>query len=129
MSTHKEIHLSRRERQIMDVIYARGHATAMEIIQEVPDPPSYSAIRALLAILERKGHVKHTRDGAKFVYAPIRARHHAARSAVKRLLQTFFEGSAEKAMAALLDSADAKFSDEELQRMSKLIDTARKEKR
>src|SRR5262245_33017192 len=125
----KEIHLSRRERQIMDVVYARGRATAMEIIQEVPEPPSYSAIRALLAILERKGHVKHVREGAKFVYLPVKPRHQAARSATRRLLEIFFGGSAEKAMAALLDSTEHQISAEELERMGKLIEDARKEKR
>jgi predicted transcriptional regulator len=125
----KHAHLTRRERQIMDVVYQRGQATAFEIIEDIPDPPSYSAIRALLAILERKGHLKHTKDGAKYVYLPMQPRHRAAQSAVKRMLQTFFGGSAEKAMAALLGSSEAKFSEEELKRMADMIEAARKENR
>lgn len=113
----------------MDVIYERGQATALDVIEHIPDPPSYSAVRALLAILERKGHVKHTKDGAKYVYLPIRSRKRAAQSAIKRVLQTFFNGSVEKTVAALLDNAESKLSDDELERMSKLIEQAKKEGR
>ena len=123
------VYLSRRERQIMDVIYARGRASAAEVIEAMPDPPSYSAIRALLAILERKGHVKHVKEVTKYIYLPVQPRHRAAQSALKRMLQTFFDGSIEKAVTALLGNTKTKFSAEELERMEKLIAKARKESR
>lgn len=129
MTERNEMHLSRRERQIMDVIYSQGRATALEVIERLPDPPSYSAIRALLGILERKGHLSHVKDGAKYVYLPTQPRQRAAQSAIKRLLTTFFDNSAEKAVAALLDSSDTKISDEELDRLGKLIRKAKKENR
>ncbi len=129
MSDPQQLHLSRRERQIMDVIYRRGQATALDVIEEIPDPPSYSAVRALLAVLERKGHVKHSKDGIKYVYAPTRSRQRAAQSALRRVLQTFFEGSVEKAMASLLDNSDTKLSEHDFDRMSKLIEKAKKENR
>lgn len=129
MIERNEPQLSRRERQIMDVIYAQGRATAQEVIDHLPDPPSYSAIRALLGILERKGHVSHTKDGAKYVYLPTQPRQRAAQSALKRLLTTFFDNSAEKAVAALLDNSDTKITDEELDRLGKLIRKAKKENR
>ena len=119
--------LSRRERQIIDILYTQGRATAAEVQSLLPDPPSYSAIRALLSILERKGHLSHAKDGAKYVYLPTQPRQRAAESALKRLLKTFFDNSAEKAVAALLDSSDTKISDEELDRLGKLIKKAKKE--
>jgi predicted transcriptional regulator len=128
-SDSQQMQLSRRERQIMDVIYRRGQATALDVIGEIPEPPSYSTIRALLVVLEKKGHLKHTKDGAKYLYAPVRSRQQAAKSALKRVLQTFFESSVEKAVAALLDSSDKKLSDQDLDRMAKLIEKARKENR
>jgi BlaI family transcriptional regulator, penicillinase repressor len=101
MRDKEQLHLSRRERQIMDVIYSRGQATGMDVLENLPDPPSYSAVRALLAILEKKGHIKHKRAGLHYVYLPIRSRQQAARSAMQRVVTTFFEGSAEKAMLTL----------------------------
>ena len=121
--------LSRRERQIMDVIYRRGRATAADVMQELPDPPSYSAVRALLRVLEAKGHVKHESHGSRYVFLPTVPREKARRSALKQLVQTFFDGSAEQAVAALLDLSASKLSDDELNRLSKLIDQARKEGR
>lgn len=121
--------LSRRERQIMDIVYARGEASAAEVRAALPDPPSYSAVRALLAILVDKGHLKHRAEYGRYVYAPIRRRDQAGRSALRRVLDTFFEGSLEKAVAALLQGSDAKLSEEDLKRLGQLIQQARKEGR
>jgi predicted transcriptional regulator len=123
--THES--LSRRERQIMDVIYRRGRATAAEVLEALPDPPSYSAIRALLRVLEEKGHLRHEQDGPRYVFLPTVGREKARRSALRQLVQTFFEGSTAQAVAALLGEAGANLSDEELDRLSHLIDQARKE--
>jgi predicted transcriptional regulator len=119
--------LSRRERQIMDVLYQRGKATAAEVQEGLPDPPSYSAVRALLRILEDKGHVRHEQDGARYVFTPRMHRDKAKRSAIRHLMETFFEGSPEQAVAALLDVSSSKLSEEELNRLAKLIDNAREE--
>jgi predicted transcriptional regulator len=119
--------LSRRERQIMDIIYMRGHATAAEVTAALPDPPTYSAVRALLRILEQKRHLRHQQDGPRYVFLPTVPRDRARRSALKNLVHTFFDGSAAQAAAALLDSA--KLSDEEVQRLETLIDKARREGR
>ena len=129
MSDPQQLHLSRRERQVMDVIYRRGQATALDVIEEIPDPPTYSAVRAILAVLEKKGHVKHKREGVKYIYTPTRSRERAAQSALTKVLQTFFDGSAEKVIAALLNSSERKPSREDLQRMTKLIEDAKKESR
>jgi predicted transcriptional regulator len=121
--------LSRRERQIMDVIYERGQATAAEVLAGLPDPPSYSAVRALLRVLEDKGHLKHESDGPRYVFMPTIARERARKSALKQLVKTFFDGSTEQAVAALIDLSSSKLSDAELNRLSNLIDQARKEGR
>lgn len=121
--------LSRRERQIMEVIWAAGQATATEVLDKLPDPPSNSAVRALLKILETKGHLRHVADGNRYVFIPTIAPDRARRSAMQSLLDTFFEGSPEKAVAALLDVSRAELSDEELERMSRLIEVAREEGR
>jgi len=118
-------HLSRRERQIMDILYNRGKSTAAEILETMPDPPSYSAVRAMLRILETKGHVRHDQDGARYVFLPTMGRERAKRSALRHLLQTFFEDSTEQAVATLLDVSSSKLSDEELDRLAKLIEKAR----
>ena len=117
--------LSRRERQIMEIIFRRGQATAVEVHGELPDPPSKTAVRTLLRILEEKGHLKHTQNGLTFVFAPRQARDRAARSAFSRLLETFFEGSLEKAVACHLSDAGS-LSPEELDRLADLIRQARK---
>src|SRR5256885_10489858 len=109
--------LSRRERQIMDVIYRRGRATAAEVLDDIPDPPSYSAVRALLRLLEEKGHVRHEQDGPRYIYTPIVNRDRARRSALKHVVRTFFDGSATDAVAALLDG-EGKLDDTELDRLS-----------
>ncbi len=119
--------LSRRERQIMDILYRRGRATAAEVREALPDPPSYSAVRALLRILEEKGHTRHTGEGARYVYTPAVARGKATRSALRHLVDTFFDGSAAQAAAALLDESAARLSPDELDRLSQLIEKARKE--
>jgi BlaI family transcriptional regulator, penicillinase repressor len=117
--------LSRRERQIMDALYRLGPATVAEVRAAMPDAPGYSAVRAMLRILEDKGHLRHRERAGKYVYAPRRSRADAARQAVRRLLGTFFEGSAARAMAAMLDEADARLSDEELDRLAQQIEAAR----
>jgi BlaI family transcriptional regulator, penicillinase repressor len=128
MSRKPPADLSRRERQIMEIVYARGEASAAQVLEELPDPPSYSAVRALLAILEQKGQLKHRAEQGRYIYAPTRRRAKAGRSALVRVLETFYEGSLEKAVAALLQS-DSRLSAEELQRLSELIDQARQEGR
>jgi predicted transcriptional regulator len=126
MSSSHEEHLSRRERQIMDVIYARGSASAADVAQALPDPPSKTAVRTLLRILEDKGHLTHEQLGIKYVYRPSRPRGAAGRSALRRVLDTFFEGSMEHALAAHLTDANSDLSAEELKRLSALISKARK---
>ena len=128
MSRKPTADLSRRERQIMEIIYARGEASAAQVLDQLPDPPSYSAVRALLAILEQKGQLKHRSEQGRYIYAPTRRRSKAGRSALVRVLETFYEGSLEKAVAALL-SSDSRLSAEELQRLSELIEQARQEGR
>ena len=127
----KETHLnlSRRERQIMNVIYARGAVSVQEVVDQIPDPPSYSAVRAMLRVLEEKGHVKHREDGPRYVYLPTVPRDEASRSALRQLVRTFFDGSAEQAAAALLDMSGPELSKEELDRLSDAIEQARKEGR
>lgn len=128
MSRKPTADLSRRERQIMEIVYARGEATAAQVLESLPDPPSYSAVRALLAILIEKGHLKHRSEQGRYIYAPTRRRAKAGRSALVRVLETFYEGSLEKAVAALLQ-ADSKLSADELKRLSELIEQARNEGR
>jgi len=119
--------LSRRERQILDILYAKGSATAADVQAALPDPPSYSSVRALLRILEDKGHARHEPRGTRYVYLPRVPRERARRSALSRIVKTFFDGSAAQAAAALVDSGS--LSDEELTKLSALIDQARKEGR
>ncbi len=121
--------LSRRERQIMDFLYAKGRATAAEVQGGIPKAPSYSAVRALLATLEEKGHVTHEQDGRAYVYKPTIARSDARRSALSHLVKTFFGGSAEQAVAALLDLEKSKLGKEELDRLGRLVDEAKREGR
>ena len=112
--------LSRRERQIVDILYAQGRATAAEVQAALPDPPSYSAVRAMLRILEEKGHVRHEQDG------PTVGRDRAKKTALRHVLQTFFNGSTEQALSALLDESDTRLTDHELDRLAQLIDRARR---
>ena len=118
--------LSRRERQILDILYQRSQATAAEVQAALPEPPSYSAVRALLRILEDKGHVRHEQDGPRYVYRPTVARDNAKRSALRHMLQTFFDGSTEQAISALLDETSTRLSPTELDRLARLIESARK---
>lgn len=125
----KQHALSRRERQIMDVLYRRGRATAAEIHQDLPDPPSYSAVRAMLRVLEEKKHVRHEEKDLRYVYLPVVPREKARRSAAVHMVETFFDGSAEQAIATLLDVSSRELSDEDFDRLSALIEKARKEGR
>jgi predicted transcriptional regulator len=125
MKTTNHQDLSRRERQILDILYRQGQATAAAVQNGLPEPPSYSAVRALLRILEEKGHVRHQQDGPRYVYLPTVARENAKRSALRHMLRTFFDGSAEQAISALLDDASARLSPEELDRLARLIEDAR----
>jgi BlaI family transcriptional regulator, penicillinase repressor len=119
--------LSRRERQILDILYAKNAATAAEVRESLPDAPSYSAVRALLRILEEKGHARHETQGTKYVYLPSVPRESARNFALTRIVKTFFDGSAAQAAAALVDSGS--LSDDDLTRLSQLIERARKEGR
>jgi predicted transcriptional regulator len=119
--------LSRRERQMMDILYARGRATAAEIHAGLPDAPTYSAVRAKLRVLEEKGHIRHEEEAMRYVYFPTVARDTARRSALRHMVSTFFEGSVEQAVAALLDLSSARLDDRELDRISSLIEDAKKE--
>lgn len=119
--------LSRRERQIMDILYRVGSATVAEVQHNIPDAPSYSAVRALLRILEDKGHLKHAYDGPRYVYAPIVSRPVAQKSALKQLVKTFFDGSTSNAVAALLNMSGDDLSESELNRLAKLVEQARNE--
>jgi predicted transcriptional regulator len=121
------IALSRRERQILDILYARGQATAAEILGSLPDPPTYSTTRALLKVLEQKGHVRHEADGPRYVFYPRVPRQRASVTALRHVLKTFFDGSAVAAATALVDGSASKLSTEELDRLGALIERARKE--
>jgi predicted transcriptional regulator len=129
MPAKPETHLSRRERQIMDIIYAGGPASVSQVRRAMADPPSYSAVRALMRILEQKGHLRHKAKGNKYIYLPTRSRQSASRSAARRLLRTFFDGSTEQALAALLDVSPTEPTPEELDRLARIIENARKEGR
>jgi predicted transcriptional regulator len=122
----EHIGLSRRERQIMDIVYALGEATATAVVRGLPDPPSRTAVRTLLRILEEKGHLKHKKAGREYVYQPTRPRGRAGQSAMRRLLDTFFDGSLEKAVSAHLADPGAHLSEDELKRLAKLVREARK---
>lgn len=127
MLLNRQQGLSRRERQIMDILYRSGKASASDVLNAMPDPPSYSAVRAMLRVLEEKGHVKHQEEGLKYVYVPVVAREKAKRSAVKHVMETFFNGSAEQIVAALLDVSSTKLTRDELDRMAEMIEKAKKE--
>ena len=125
----KEPHLqlSRRERQIMDVIYKLGKATAAEVHERLPDQPTYSTVRAKLRVLEEKGYVRHEEQGPRYLFIPTTPRDKARRSALQHLVDTFFGGSTEQVVATLLDSSASRLSDAELDRLSEMIEKARKE--
>ena len=117
--------LSRRERQIMDILFARGRATGQEIQEGLPDKPNYSSVRTILRVLERKGFVRHAEEGLRYVYEPTVARESASRSALQRIIRTFFDGSAKEAVAALLDPAAFHLSEQELSELARVIDQAK----
>jgi predicted transcriptional regulator len=119
--------LSRRERQIMDILYQKGRASVSEVREAMADAPGYSAVRAMLRVLEEKGHIRHEEEGLKYAYLPTVGRERAKKSAVKHLLDTFFNNSPEQIVAALLDVSSTHLTREELDRMSELIDKAKKE--
>lgn len=121
--------LSRRERQIVEALYRLGQGTVSEVRGAIADPPSYSAVRTLLGILERKGHIRHKQDGARYVYEPCVSRDKARRSALRRIVHNFFEGSRAQLVSALLDGGAGKLTPEELDSFSELIERARKEGR
>jgi len=119
--------LGRRERQILDAVFQLGEASVADVRQRLPDPPSYSAVRTMVRLLEAKGYLRHRRSGTKYVYRPTQSHESAGRTAVGHLLETFFGGSASDAVAALLDVSSDRLSDDDYRRMRKLIEQARKE--
>ena len=121
------LHVSRRERQIMEAVYALEKASAAEVHEHLADPPSRTAVRTMLGILEEKGHLKHAKRGREFVYQPTRQRQRVGQSVLRRVLETFFEGSIEKAVAAHLSDPASQATTDELKRLSRLIREARKE--
>ena len=118
--------LSRRERQIMEVAYRQGQVTVADVRGALPDPPSYSAVRAMLRVLEEKGHVRHEEQGARYVYRPTRRRENVRRTLLSQMVRDFFGGSAEQVVATLLDLSSGKLSQGELEGLARLIDEARK---
>jgi BlaI family transcriptional regulator, penicillinase repressor len=121
--------LSRRERQIMDVLYRRGKATVAEVMAEIPEPPTYSAVRATMRTLEDKGHIVHREHGPRYVYLPATPPDKASRDALQHVVRTFFAGSAEQALTALLEISDARVGDKEIERLRKQIQKAKSEGR
>ena len=120
-------HLSRREREIMDIIYQRGQATAAEVLENMHNPPSYSAVRALLRVLEEKGNLRHEQNGPRYVFRPTVPHGRATRSALKRMLEVFFNNSTEAAVAALLDISHSRLTPDEWERLFTLLERAKKE--
>jgi BlaI family penicillinase repressor len=120
---------SRREREIMDALYKLGRASAAQILEQIPEPPTYTAIRTLLTILEKKGHVRHLSDGTRYIYEPLVAREQMGRRAIDSLLKTFFDDSVELAVSALLTRRESEISRDELERLSQLIEKAKREGR
>jgi predicted transcriptional regulator len=126
MAKTPHLNLTRRERQIMDILYRRGRATAGEVLTDLTGEPSYSTVRAQLRVLEDKGHVCHEEQGLRYIYAPTLPRHEVRQSALKHLIDTFFEGSTQKVVAALLGNEGSRVSKEELDRIAELVEKARK---
>ena len=125
----REKGMSRRERQIMDIVYQRESATASEVRELLPSPPSYSAVRTLLRVLEEKEHLEHRADGQRYVYYPVVKRKQASRSALKHVVHTFFEGSVEQLVSTLLDVSRNDLDEETYRRLSDLIEEARREEK
>ena len=129
MGNEKHLQLGRRERQIMDVIYRRGRASVTEVLAELPDPPTYSAVRGMLRLLEEKGFVRHEQEGLKYVYVPADDTRQVRATALKHMVKTFFGGSPEQAVVALLELSDSKLSAKDKQYLSQLIRKAQQEGR
>jgi predicted transcriptional regulator len=127
MAEKKQPQLSRRERQIMEIVYGLRSATSADVLESLPDPPSYSAVRAMLRILEDKGHLTHRLDGPRYVYSPVVPRTAARQSALRQLVKTFFDGSATQAVAALLDMSESRLSADEADQLATLIEKAKRE--
>ncbi len=121
--------LSRRERQIMDIVYVLGRVSVAQVLERIPNPPSYSAVRALLKVLEKKGHLKHKQEGPRYIYFPTLPREEARQTALKHIMQTFFDDSTEDVVAALLNISEGNLSETDYKRLSELIKKARKEGR
>ncbi|MEP7052130.1 MAG: BlaI/MecI/CopY family transcriptional regulator [Pseudomonadota bacterium] len=119
--------LTRREREIMDIVYRLGRASAQDVLDNLAEPPSYSAVRALLRLLEERGHVKHVEEGTRYVFLPAVARGEARKKALAHVVSTFFGGSVEQAMLTLVESSRAKLSSEELDRLAEVVERARQE--
>jgi BlaI family transcriptional regulator, penicillinase repressor len=126
MTQTPHLNLTRRERQIMDILYRLGHGTAGEVMESLPGNPSYSTVRAQLRVLEEKGHVRHEEQGLRYVYTPTLPRYEVRQSALKHLVETFFEGSTHKVVAALLGTEGSRISAEELERIAEIVEKARK---
>jgi BlaI family penicillinase repressor len=127
MKKPKQPPLSRRERQIMEIVYGFGSATAGDVLEAMADPPSYSAVRAMMRILEEKGHLTHAHDGPRYVYTPVVPRAAASQSALRQLVKTFFDGSTTQAAAALLDMSDSRLTSDEAEQLTRLIEKAKRE--
>lgn len=125
MARRSYVDLSRRERQIMDSIYRKGRASVSEVLEDIPEPPSYSAVRAMMAKLEEKGELGHERDGARYVYFPLRPVGETTETVLRRMMRTFFDGSPSKAVAAVLDLSDGALSESELDELAEMIEDAR----
>jgi predicted transcriptional regulator len=125
MAKTSHLNLARREREIMDILYRLGRATAGEVLQDLTGEPTYSTVRAQLRVLEDKGHVRHEEQGLRYVYVPIVPRHEARQSLLKHMIDTFFEGSTHKVVAALLGAEGARISREELDQIADLVEKAR----
>jgi predicted transcriptional regulator len=126
MTKTTQLKLTRREREIMDILYRRGRATAGEVMQDLTGEPSYSTVRAQLRVLKEKGHVRYEEQGLRYLYLPIVPRHEVRQSALRHMVETFFEGSTQKVVAALLGSEGSRISREELDRIAELVEKARK---
>ena len=129
MKPTPQMNLSRRERQIMDSVYARGQVTVAEVLEDLPDPPSYSAVRAMLNKLERKQYLTHEEHGPRYVYVPTLPREAVQETALERVMRTFFDGSPSKAVAAILDLSAVELTDDEIDEMAKLVEQARRRDR
>ena len=129
MKPTPHMNLSRRERQIMDSVYARGQVTVAEVLEDLPDPPSYSAVRAMLGKLERKQYLRHEEHGPRYVYVPTLPREEVQETALERVMRTFFDGSPSKAVAAILDLSAVDLTDQEIDEMAKLVEQARRRDR